>query len=88
VLLPETAAAGAEVVSTRIRQSVETAVLTTRDRPVSATVSIGIASYPVHAADLESVTECADQALYASKTGGRNRVTVAPIRATYVAAAD
>ena len=28
----------------------------------------------------------ADQALYASKTGGRNKVTVAPGRATYVAA--
>jgi diguanylate cyclase (GGDEF)-like protein len=86
VLLPETAAAGAEIVATRIRQRVEAAVLTTRDRPVSTTVSLGVASYPEHASDLESVMERADQALYASKTGGRNKVTVAPGRATYVAA--
>src|SRR5687767_4120431 len=87
VLLPETAAAGAEIVATRIRQRVEAAVLTTRDRPVSTTVSLGIASYPEHAADLESVMERADQALYASKSGGRNRVTVAPGRTAYAAAA-
>lgn len=87
VLLPETAAAGAEIVATRIRQRVEAAVLTTRERPVSTTVSMGIASYPEHGSDLESVMERADQALYASKTGGRNRVTIAPGRATYVTAA-
>ena len=86
VLLPETASAGAEIVATRIRERVEAAVLTTRDRPVSTTVSVGVASYPEHASDLESVMERADQALYASKSGGRNRVTVAPGRVTAVAA--
>jgi diguanylate cyclase (GGDEF)-like protein len=88
VLLPETASAGAEIVATRIRQRVEAAVLTTRDRPVSTTVSLGIASYPEHASDLEAVMERADQALYASKNAGRNKVTIAPARATQVAAAE
>src|SRR5687768_17550856 len=88
VLLPETASAGAEIVATRIRQRVEAAVLTTRDRPVSTTVSLGIASYPEHASDLEAVMERADQALYASKNAGRNKVTIAPTRATQVAAAE
>ncbi|HYC49347.1 MAG TPA: GGDEF domain-containing protein [Burkholderiales bacterium] len=87
VLLPETAAAGAEIVATRIRERVEAAVLTTRERPVSTTVSMGIASYPEHGSDLESVMERADQALYASKTGGRNRVSVAPGRVTAISAA-
>ena len=87
VLLPETSAAGAEIVATRIRQRVEAATLTTRERPVGTTVSIGVASYPEHAADLESVMERADQALYASKSGGRNRVTVAPGRTAYAAVA-
>jgi diguanylate cyclase (GGDEF)-like protein len=87
VMLPETASAGAEIVANRIRERVEAAVLTTRDRPVSTTVSVGIASYPEHAADLATVMERADQALYASKSGGRNKVTVAPGRATMVVAA-
>ena len=86
VLLPETASSGAEIVATRIRQRVEAAVLNTRDRPITTTVSIGIASFPEHANDMASIMERADQALYASKTGGRNKVTVAPARASYVAA--
>ena len=88
VLLPETASAGAEIVASRIRERVEAAVLTTRDRPISTTVSLGIASYPEHAADLEAVMERADQALYASKTAGRNKVTIAPGRASYIPAAS
>lgn len=77
VMLPETTAAGAETVATRIRQRVEAAVLTTRERPVNSTVSIGVAAFPEHGSDLESITERADQALYASKTAGKNLVTVA-----------
>lgn len=86
VMLPETTAAGAEIVATRIRQRVEAAVLTTRERPVTSTVSIGVAAYPEHASDLESVMEQADEALYASKTSGKNRVTIAAGR-SFVAAA-
>ena len=88
VLLPETSAAGAEIVASRIRQRVEAATLTTRERPVTTTVSVGIASYPEHASDLEAVMERADQALYASKNAGRNKVTIAASRATQVAAAE
>ena len=43
---------------------------------MTATVSIGIAGYPNHGADFESVLEKADQAMYASKTGGKNRTTM------------
>jgi two-component system cell cycle response regulator len=86
VLLPETTAVGAEKLGVRIRQRVEAAVLATREQPVSTTVSIGIAAYPEHASDLETVMERADQALYASKTAGKNRVTVAPSRVHVVAA--
>lgn len=86
VLLPETAGAGAEKVAGRIRQRVEAAVLSTPDQPITCTVSVGVASYPEHASDLESVMARADQALYASKTSGKNRVTVAPSRTPLVAA--
>ncbi|MDB5862315.1 MAG: hypothetical protein JWO70_121 [Betaproteobacteria bacterium] len=86
LLLPETTSIGAEKLAVRIRQRVEAAVLATRDDPVSSTVSIGLASYPEHASDLDTVMERADQALYTSKTAGKNRVTVATARA-FVAAA-
>ena len=76
VLLPETACSGAVGVADRIRRSMESAPLLTRDGMVAATVSIGIAGYPNHGADLESVLEKADQAMYASKTGGKNRTSM------------
>ena len=76
VLLPETPCSGVIGVADRIRKSMETALLPTREGTVTATVSIGIAGYPNHGADLESVLEKADQAMYASKTGGKNRTTM------------
>ena len=85
LLLPETTSIGGEKLAARIRQRVEAAVLTTRTDPVSSTVSVGVAAYPEHASDLETVMERADQALYTSKTSGKNRVTVATARA-YIAA--
>ena len=76
VLLPETPVSGAVGVADRIRRSMESALLPTREGTVTATVSIGIAGYPNHGADFESVLEKADQAMYASKTGGKNRTTM------------
>jgi diguanylate cyclase (GGDEF)-like protein len=41
------------------------------------TVSAGVATFPVHAADTESLVQMADGALYESKGAGRDRTTVA-----------
>jgi diguanylate cyclase (GGDEF)-like protein len=76
VLLPETPCSGAAGVAARIRQRIEATPLTTRGGKVQTTVSIGIACYPDHGASFEAVLERADQAMYASKTGGKNRITV------------
>ena len=46
-------------------------------RVVQATVSIGIAVFPWHGDRRESLIRAADDALYAAKRGGRNRVVVA-----------
>jgi diguanylate cyclase (GGDEF)-like protein len=76
VVLPETSANGAVGVAERIRRSIESSPLTTRDKKIAATVSIGIAGYPNQGHDLETVLERADHAMYASKNGGKNRITL------------
>ena len=77
-LLPETPCNGAAGVAERIRKSVEMTPLVTREQTVHTTVSIGVACHPNHGVDFETVLEKADQAMYASKAGGKNRVTVSP----------
>ena len=76
VLLPETPCSGAVGVADRIRRSMESSPLSVRGKTVDGTLSIGVACYPNHGAALESILDKADQAMYASKTGGKNRTTV------------
>lgn len=76
VVLPDTTGNGAVGVAERIRKSIESSPLTTREKKVAATVSIGIAGYPNQGHDLDTVLERADHAMYASKTGGKNRITL------------
>jgi diguanylate cyclase (GGDEF)-like protein len=46
-------------------------------KEVSVTVSLGLAVYPDHGAGAEALVRKADEALYRSKRGGRDRVTLA-----------
>jgi len=76
VLLPETDCSGAMGVAKRIEQSVAATPLPTREKKVPFSVSIGIACCPEHGNSLEMVMERADQAMYISKNGGKNRTTL------------
>jgi diguanylate cyclase (GGDEF)-like protein len=77
VVLPETTSEGAALVAERIRAGTEADRFTPEGgtAPISVTVSIGYAIFPLHARTPQSLIEAADQALYRSKEGGRNRVT-------------
>ena len=76
VILPETPCSGAVGVAERIRRSVESSPLATREKSIITTVSVGIACYPNHGGDLDTVLERADQAMYASKAKGKNHATL------------
>jgi diguanylate cyclase (GGDEF)-like protein len=43
----------------------------------SATFSVGVSSFPVHGLTADRLLNAADQALYAAKAAGRNRVMTA-----------
>lgn len=82
VLLPETDAAGAFIVAEKIREAVAMHRFPNEDgeRNVRATVSIGIANFPVHAEDKESLLKAADDAVYQAKTLGKDRVRAPQLR--------
>jgi diguanylate cyclase (GGDEF)-like protein len=76
VVLPATSQAGAVKVAERIREAVAEHCFSLGGQEASRlTVSLGVASYPDDAQDLEALIADADLALYRSKQGGRNRVS-------------
>lgn len=76
VLLPQTDAAGAREVAERMRKKIEGLVVRTQSGEVRVTASFGVAEYVTRSGAPEVVVERADQALYAAKRNGRNRVEV------------
>lgn len=79
LILPETSVDGAVAIAERIRARTEAHrfAIDGVAAEVTVTVSIGCAVFPDHARTPEALIEAADQALYRSKQGGRNRVTLA-----------
>jgi diguanylate cyclase (GGDEF)-like protein len=75
VVCEETDAGGAQLLAERIREQLESTTFHGKDQPIRVTCSIGIATYPRGGADWDALFKSTDEALYASKHGGRNRVT-------------
>lgn len=57
------------------RQAAAERVVRHGELEIRFTLSAGIAVFPLHAREVDSLLECADLALYLSKREGRNRVT-------------
>ncbi|HEV3231504.1 MAG TPA: diguanylate cyclase [Candidatus Dormibacteraeota bacterium] len=76
VLMPMTPPEQAMQVAQRIREAVAAEPFEGRESQPNGflSVSIGLASYPHHGAGAHDLLEAADQALYAAKQGGRDRV--------------
>ena len=76
LLLPETSSSQVLEVAERIRAAVEHCSFDERGARVSTTVSIGAASCPDDAINVQDLIDKADAALYQSKNQGRNRTTL------------
>jgi diguanylate cyclase (GGDEF)-like protein len=75
VVCEETDATGAQLLAERIREQLETTTFHAKEQPIHITCSIGIATFPRAGTDWDQLFKATDEALYASKHGGRNRVT-------------
>lgn len=74
VLMPETALREALQVAERIRKSVSDGLIEENSVEVWVTLSIGVAEMDKQSSNIDTLIRYADQALYAAKAKGRNRV--------------
>jgi len=74
-LLVDTDLPHAKEVAERVRSAIDGLSLKVKGKPMSFTVSIGIAT--LQGADLDDAIDRADHALYGAKRDGRNRLAVA-----------
>ncbi len=80
IILADTDHNIAMIVAERIRKKVEENVfLKNEGLNLKITVSIGLASFPMHAKDKDDLLEIADHAMYYGKETSRNTVYLAPI---------
>ncbi len=76
LLLPDTNREGALLTAERIRARINASPLVVGGKEIVTTASMGVATYPEHGKDYDRIFEAADNALYASKSQGKNRVTM------------
>jgi len=76
VLLPDTDSEGAVMFAERLRQSAEAYEVNHENHNIRFTISFGIADLSLPTSGYAQLIERADSALYASKSAGRNRVTL------------
>ncbi len=75
IILPETPSEGALRVAERLRDQVEDSpIMIPSGKVLNLTVSIGVAIFPADAKSEDDIIAAADQAMYAAKQAGRNRV--------------
>ncbi|MCK9513182.1 MAG: PAS domain-containing protein [Pigmentiphaga sp.] len=77
-LLPDIDLAAGLAVAERIRLRIEDCVFTTDNESLRITVSLGVAA--LEAEDLETMLRWVDEAMYAAKQSGRNRVCAWPLQ--------
>src|SRR4051794_35046706 len=79
VLLPETDPSGGWVLAEKVRQGVSGAGLHVDGARIATSVSVGLVTYPDDGETVGALLEHADEAMYRSKRGGRDRITGVPV---------
>ena len=77
VLCEETDTAGAKLLAERIRRELAAKTFAAEQGPFRVTCSMGVATFPLHAATKERLVSAADEMLYKAKQSGRNRTVTA-----------
>lgn len=77
VLCEETDSRGARLLAERVREELGETQLQTELGALKVTASLGVATFPDHAATAEELFSQGDKALYEAKATGRNRVCTA-----------
>jgi diguanylate cyclase (GGDEF)-like protein len=79
VLLPETDPTGGWVLAEKVRRGVAEAGLDANGERIPTSVSVGLVTYPQDGETADALLEAADEAMYRSKRGGRDRTTRVPV---------
>jgi diguanylate cyclase (GGDEF)-like protein len=78
LILPESNEQDAALRMSQFGEKVKQMAVLYQGHPLDQiSVSVGIAAFPKHGSAIESLLRAADQALYSSKTEGRDRVSIA-----------
>jgi diguanylate cyclase (GGDEF)-like protein len=77
IILPSTNLESASAVAEKLRRAFFAHVFSGISRPI--TVSIGVAAFPEHGTQRDTLVHSADKALYQAKLDGRNRIATASI---------
>lgn len=77
VVLPDTTAAVALARAEGWRTRLSQVMAASGERRSKVTVSLGVATFPAHGTTIDELVGAADRAVYASKSAGRDRVSVA-----------
>ena len=76
ILLGNTGSAAAEERAELIRSSIESHAYMYEGKRIPVTASVGVAELDSSFESAQSLLKAADKALYAAKSGGRNRVVI------------
>ena len=76
IVLPNTSVESASQIAERLRESFESSKVRFEEIEITATISLGVATFPLHGLTSREILSAADQALYKAKLEGRNNVVL------------
>jgi len=74
LVLPNTSTQDAVQCAERCRLAFQSSEIAIDGKEISATLSLGVATFPKHGKTSKDILDAVDQAMYLAKSGGRNRV--------------